>query len=433
MSRVACLLLVLAACSADAARSPSSPAGANTASVGGRELRDVVAEIDPFGALEVRGVGDDGAHALTIRFTEWNLPAKGEHRLGDAAVSLLLDGALQTGTLQVQEFSWSAAAVSGSCSGRAGEPPRAFAFQVAPTRKPAVIIGQKRIVPTDVGWPRDTPDPEDIVFCAIGNTGTGGDGQRRIGKAIAELAPTGPLDFVVMLGDSFMPRGVQSSDDPLWRRCFEDPYPEALLPMPFYAVPGGRDLLGNRAALFDYGKTNSRWTMPGPAYNFVLQSHGKKVSFIGIDTAAYLGDVDPETTRSARQTLRSCIESSEATWHIMFGYTPFYCHGEGGKVETSKRLDELGRRQLEEVGIDFYIASGDHHLELVQPKTGLVQITSGGGGGPEAARSMTWGDDTVFAHTGGGFTWLRFDGQTWEVSFRDNDGRVLYVQHLFSK
>ena len=57
-------------------------------------------------------------------------------------------------------------------------------------------------------------------------------------------------------------------------------------------------------------------------------------------------------------------------------------------------------------------------------------MISGGGGGPEYAESTKWSDETVFAATGGGFTWFRFDGKSLEISFRDASGKVLYVHQL---
>ena len=36
----------------------------------------------------------------------------------------------------------------------------------------------------------------------------------------------------------------------------------------------------------------------------------------------------------------------------------------------------------------------------------------------------------LFAHTGGGSTWFRFDGEQVEISFRSVDGALLYSYRM---
>ena len=85
---------------------------------------------------------------------------------------------------------------------------------------------------------------------------------------------------------------------------------------------------------------------------------------------------------------------------------------------------------LAEYKVDPYLAVDDPVLQLFKREGVTLHVTSGGGGGAEYADSTRWTADTVFAATGGGFTWFRFDGKELGISFRDSVGKVLYVHRL---
>src|SRR5687768_12237442 len=66
-------------------------------------------------------------------------------------------------------------------------------------------------------------------FLFVGDTGTGGEGQKAVAKAMKSYCRTEKCEFVLLLGDNFYPVGVKSVDDPQWKTKFEDPYGELRL------------------------------------------------------------------------------------------------------------------------------------------------------------------------------------------------------------
>jgi Calcineurin-like phosphoesterase len=409
---------------------PTGQAGARF-ELAGEALTDVAATIDYYGLLRVTGHTQAGAeHAVTIAFPEQFFPAPGEHPLGEHDISLRLDDALQAGKLQVRAFGFTRVDCSGRITAGKAAATLDFALDCAPELAPVRIAGALPI--PLFAPPADKPNGDDIVFCALGNTGTGLPGQRRVGKAIANLAATGPLDFVLLLGDNFLPRGIKDVNDPLWQTCFSEPYPDYELPMPFYAVCGKHDLLGNFGAEFERSKIDSRWTMDGFVYSFDVQSHGKKVLFIGLDTQRFCGQLGDPAVRFTKRVLRQCLQI-QADWKIVFGYDPIWSGGPANDGATAKEMRNLVEPFFVREGVDLYIAAGDHHMEYVQKPHMLTEVVSGCGGGREIAHSAMWGEDTLFAATGEGFAWFRFDGLQFEISFRDSSGKVLFAHRIRKK
>jgi len=64
---------------------------------------------------------------------------------------------------------------------------------------------------------------------------------------------------------------------------------------------------------------------------------------------------------------------------------------------------------------------------------GVTYVISGGGGGSDNPHSVTWRDDTVYAHTDGGLCLARCTGDALEVSLRDSGGRVLFARTMERK
>lgn len=400
---------------------------------GSESLTEVGATLDVAGTCSFTGKSAAGTvHMLRLQFAEFAFPPTGDCRLGESGVALQLDGKPQSGSIHILAFGCGRVALRADVqpTGAAADPVT-LQCDAVPALAPVAIAGAQN--PT--GFPDlvARPDPEDVVFAALGNTGSGLPGQRRIGKTLAALAPTGPLDFVLLLGDSFLPAGVTGCNDPKWQTCFQQPYPEFELPVPFHVVPGPRDLRGDVPALASYGESNWRWQMPALVGDFELHSHGKDLICIGFDSTRYFGPESDPATGQTRRALISRAARSQAVWKIVFGNAPLYAQPGEPEDATRGQLRETLRDCLENAGVELYIAAGGRYLEVQQPEHGPLQVCSGGGGGREVAASAQWGKDTMFAATGGGFFWFRYDGVKWEISARDSAGKVLFVHQLYPR
>jgi acid phosphatase len=397
--------------------------------LGGEVLAAPSAEFDVFGSLRATGTAKSGApRMLMLRFAELEPPPPGEHAFGgEAPVSLQLDGAARAGKLTVEALGAGRAALRGALDAAGDAAALVFRIDLVPSIPAAVVAGARPGTTTPP--PVREPDREDLVFAALGNTGTGGDAQRRVGRALAGLAATGPLDLVLLCGDVVLPGGARTVDDPAWRRCFEEPYPDVQLPVPFYAVLGDRDHRGTTAAYVDYSRANARLQYPQFTYDFTVQSHGVEVLFIGIDTTLFAEGPKSPAMRSMNRLVGNRLGSSKAAVKIVFGHHTIHGHGEPpgpGDASARRALEEYALPVFVEQGLDLYVASGEHHLELVEHDKGLLEVVTGTAGG--LTRSARWDDRTRFASTAPGFAWFRFDGKTIELSFRGADGEVLHVQ-----
>lgn len=249
--------------------------------------------------------------------------------------------------------------------------------------QPAVAAGAGADIPG--GSPPQAPG---LRFCALGDTGTGKEGQAAVAEALGRFQGEFGADFALLLGDNFYPRGVRSTADPQWRSKFEDMYDPLRLDIPFYAILGNHDCRRDEQAQVDYTfeHPGSRWEMPGRYYCFVRNlSDGTRVELFGIDTNTILED-DVQLA-----WLDTALSLSPADWKIVFGHHVLYSDGHyGSDRKLIARLEELFVR----AGVDLYLAGHEHHLQILEPVGGVAYVTSGAG---SKTRAAACGPGVVYA------------------------------------
>lgn len=285
------------------------------------------------------------------------------------------------------------------------------------------------------------PDAGPVVrFVAIGDTGKGNDGQRKVGAAVGEYCKANGCDFVVLLGDNFYPTGVSSTEDPQWQTAFVDPY--ASVDAPFYAVLGNHDCGGDGAGTdlpkgdvqVAYAKVNPKWRMPWRHYTWSLQH----VDFFVADTNRSMFDLDVD----ARRDFARWLPESKARWKIAFGHHPLKSNGPHGNAGTYDALPFVpiangsGVRRFVEENIcgraDFYLCGHDHNLQWLKEgctrdgstlETGL--IVSGAGAGPTrlVGTNPTWYQSDAL-----GFVSVVIAGDTFTATFHDALGAPKYTR-----
>jgi tartrate-resistant acid phosphatase type 5 len=235
--------------------------------------------------------------------------------------------------------------------------------------------------------PRDPQTPS-LHFFALGDTGTGDQNQAAVADAMADFQRTFAADFALLLGDNFYQRGVRSTADPQWRTKFEAVYDPVLLDIPFYAVLGNHDYRRDEEAQVAYTVKNpgSRWVMPDRYYSFLYDlPDGTRIELFGIDTNTIL----EEDVQLA--WLDTALSTSLADWKIVFGHHVLYSYGHyGSDRKRITRLEELFVR----AGVDLYLAGHEHHLQILEPISGVSYLTSGAGG---RTRESRCGPGAVYA------------------------------------
>ena len=236
---------------------------------------------------------------------------------------------------------------------------------------------------------------EYLEILVYGDAGTGFAEQQAVADEMSAYVSDAATDvtFIINLGDSFYPDGVDSIDDPLWDLYFEDIYDPGVLTMPFYSILGNHDWNGSAAAQLLYESENSdRWRMPAKYYSFSeTLPDATVVDFFFLDTVSLLaGDVD-QLLWLDRQ-----LEQSDARWRIVSGHHPLFSYGSHGFNGLLIAL----LQPILDGRADLYLAGHEHDLQILGPLNGVWHIVDGSAG---TVRSTGVGDLTTFAASRSGF------------------------------
>lgn len=285
------------------------------------------------------------------------------------------------------------------------------------------------------------PAPNKIVrFIAIGDMGTGKDGQYKVAAAIKEVCELKGCDFALGLGDNIYEKGVDGKNDIQFETKFEDPYSE--LSMPFYMTLGNHDntwifagdgLNNDRGEdQVDYhyrtDRTSDKWQMPARYYQFNAPADVSNplVSFFSMDSTplASLSDADIEYNpifykKRQGDWLKDSIQQSNSPWKVAFAHHAYRSNGKHGNAGSYDNLLGQGlfyKKMLKDNvcdKVDVIIAGHDHDLQLLKPVDSCgktFHIVSGAGGkardfGDENRNESYWQQDNSL-----GFFYIEIEG-----------------------
>ncbi len=191
-------------------------------------------------------------------------------------------------------------------------------------------------------------------FAVIGDTGTGGSEQRKIGADMATIRARFPFDLVVMTGDNMY--GGESPND--FKKKFEIPY-AALLSggVKFYASLGNHDNENQRFY--------KNFNMDGKRYYSFKPKDG--IRFFALDS----NYMDKEQL----DWLEKELAASGSDWKITFFHHPLYSSGEthGSADDLRKILEPIFLRH----GVSLVFAGHEHFYERIKPQRGIPYFTVG--------------------------------------------------------
>lgn len=272
-----------------------------------------------------------------------------------------------------------------------------------------------------------TAHPARVRFVAVGDTGKGNAGQRRVARAIEEVCAARGCDFALLLGDNYYPRGMRSPDDPRIDELVTDVY--GGVGVPVVAVLGNHDWgrgLDDDAARWqvEWARAHDFVHMPDRYYSFVAGD----ATFFALDTTPVFWGNDREQARWLREALRG----APTRWRIVFGHHTFRSDGEHGNAGAYEGLRFVPvvrgspLRRLFEGAVcgaaDLYLAGHDHLLQWIEHcDTDLVVS----GAGATARELVDRGNDPRFAVSELGFAWIEL-ADRMRVAFFDDRGERLY-------
>jgi len=215
-----------------------------------------------------------------------------------------------------------------------------------------------------------------ISFLAMGDMGDFQSAALQQTIAIHE-ACRNKIDAVLVLGDNFYERGVDSEDDPRWEtlKTLFSPY------CPWYAVLGNHDYLGDFVAQIRRSSLDSFWNMPHRYYEkrFFFPSSRDGVHLFALDTFELSRNESAHNSQAMGMTIdrfqqiffslqgqmewfEQALAASDMKWKVVMGHYPLYSSGgHGNNPELLHLLEPL----FHKYGVDMYLCGHDHHLEHV--------------------------------------------------------------------
>jgi len=185
-------------------------------------------------------------------------------------------------------------------------------------------------------------------------------------KQISEMVKSMKPDAVISLGDNFYEKGILSAYDSRWTdftRFFH---------LPFYAILGNHDHLGNIGAQIKY-KENG-WIMPGRFYDHVVKNTHlialdtfelapiesiQNSVCMGMDKEECFKRLDYFKQEKQLEWLERTLKNSTSTWKIVFGHYPIYSNGIHG---DTPQLQVYLLPLLKKYGVHLYLSGHDHSI-----------------------------------------------------------------------
>jgi len=274
---------------------------------------------------------------------------------------------------------------------------------------------------TPLGLP-PLPDGPALRVLVLGDHGTGDEGQAEVSQSIANTHASAPPHFVLTVGDNFYPRGVESVDDRLWEKAFEQAYSGTFWDaMAFFPTLGNHDTAGNEGAQIDYSYLSPRWMLPGNHHTFrrPLPS-GDTVQFLALDTN--LLDQGRERARSQVEWVDSVLEASRDRWVLAYGHHPMVT---GGWHRPSETVREYLSPRFQG-RVPLFLSGHNHSTELLRVSEDLLQGICGGGAGLDNAYRVETTPETLSAFTNGGWCFLQIWSDTVAIELYNRIGTLMF-------
>jgi len=247
--------------------------------------------------------------------------------------------------------------------------------------------------------PEPAPQPVEapgkvVRFIALGDAGTGKDGQYKVADAIEAVCVERGCDFAIGLGDNIYESGVDSTDDQQWLDKFETPYRN--VNFPFYMALGNHDnshfggegldnFKGEHQVdyTFKENKPSNKWQMPARYYRFTapLNDQQPLVDFFALDSnpiASTISDFNHEYwqlpyRKKQADWVNTELQKTSAPWKIAFAHHPYMSNGRHGNAGLYDYVPGHGLPYRDFIKnnicdrFDVMIAGHDHDLQWLRP------------------------------------------------------------------
>jgi len=272
-------------------------------------------------------------------------------------------------------------------------------------------------------------------FFVIGDWGHNGEKkQKDVAKSMNLTAEKVEPSFVISTGDNFYCCGVASTEDPQWKRSFEDIYAYDNLQIDWLPVIGNHDYRGSVAAEIDYTKISRKWNLPARYYTKVIKANNKKtMRLVFIDTNPLISkyyldslnfsDITKQDTAAQIIWIDSVLKSSKEDYKIVIGHHTIYSVGkkENGMKEVRNVLNPI----FEKYHVNAYICGHDHNMQHIQGNNGINYFVSGAGADAED-KELIKDENTKFALCNPGFMLVSINENNLSFYFINSKNEIVY-------
>lgn len=269
---------------------------------------------------------------------------------------------------------------------------------------------------------RQEAGDEVLRFLVIGDSGSGGAAQQRVAQAMEERCRQHLSRAILLLGDNFYQRGVESVNDAQWQSKLLEPYSSpCLAQLPFYPVLGNHDYKGNPTAQIEYTLLNPRWYFPNRFYSIRF---GDLVRVVAYDSQ--MSDWCMRPQFCGVDYLLDRVAQKDVTWTIAMGHHPLRSastKSDGGQAGGGPRDWLLTPRLCQNT--DLYLSGHAHHLEERQVPGCKMHLVVSGGAGADLYPIKT-DPESLFARSIHGFAEIELSKRELVVRFFGDDGAMVY-------
>jgi tartrate-resistant acid phosphatase type 5 len=267
-----------------------------------------------------------------------------------------------------------------------------------------------------------------LRFLVVGDTGVGDKNQKEVAAQMEAICQSGiPLSGIILLGDNFYPRGVQSVSDPLWQKALLEPYGSSCLSqIDFYPILGNHDYKGSVSAQIEYGHKKKRWKMPARFYSVKF---GELIEFFQLDSNTWEVLLPFWGTNFGH--IRKDIVASKSKWRIVTSHHPINS-GCSDRVEREDRPKTWMMAKLLCPHTDLWLSGHLHSQEYVyDAELCAAPVAIVGSGGAPLQKGKDCDDSkTQFNGMHHGFSELVASETSLVITFYDSQGKQVFQRSV---